>query len=140
MIYQEKPDCFLFCQLQLWMLSSLFGFLLLCLKTVEKLQARRSLAKLDIYRKFTNALAVDVFVSVAWIGYEQMTMRPAWELLQHGSCEYSNVGAAKISSTFYHLKDQGSMNLLKIPFWKQRIALFHLQIKKKCFLGLNFYF
>jgi len=83
MIYQEKPDCFLFCQLQLWMLSSLFGFLLLCLKTVEKLQARRSLAKLDIYRKFTNALAVDVFVSVAWIGYEQMTMRPAWELLQH---------------------------------------------------------
>ncbi|KAH9305381.1 hypothetical protein KI387_009785, partial [Taxus chinensis] len=39
-------------------------------KTLEKLQARRLLAKLDIYRKFTNALAVAVIVSVAWIGYE----------------------------------------------------------------------
>lgn len=39
-------------------------------KTLEKLQARRLLAKLDIYRKFTNALAVSVIVSVAWIGYE----------------------------------------------------------------------
>jgi len=39
-------------------------------KTLEKLQARRLLAKLDIYRKFTNALAVAVMVSVAWIGYE----------------------------------------------------------------------
>lgn len=39
-------------------------------KTLEKLQARRLLVKLDIYRKFTNALAVAVIVSVAWIGYE----------------------------------------------------------------------
>ena len=26
--------------------------------------------KLDIYRKFTNALAISVIASVAWIGYE----------------------------------------------------------------------
>ncbi|CAL5389168.1 unnamed protein product [Camellia sinensis] len=32
--------------------------------------ARRMLAKLDIYRKFTNALAVAVIVSVGWICYE----------------------------------------------------------------------
>ncbi|CAI9763077.1 unnamed protein product [Fraxinus pennsylvanica] len=34
-------------------------------------QARRMLAKLDIYRKFTNALAVAVVVSVGWICYEE---------------------------------------------------------------------
>uniref|UniRef100_A0A0D9XE44 GOST seven transmembrane domain-containing protein n=1 Tax=Leersia perrieri TaxID=77586 RepID=A0A0D9XE44_9ORYZ len=39
-------------------------------KTLDKLQARRSMAKLDIYRKFTIALAVTVLVSVGWIGYE----------------------------------------------------------------------
>ena len=33
-------------------------------------QARRSFVKLDIYRKFTNALAVSVIASVVWIGYE----------------------------------------------------------------------
>jgi len=36
-------------------------------KTLEKLQARRRLAKLEIYRKFINVLAVAVIVSVAWI-------------------------------------------------------------------------
>lgn len=29
-------------------------------------------AKLDIYRKFTNALAIAVIVSVGWICYEVM--------------------------------------------------------------------
>ena len=33
-------------------------------------QARRMMAKLDIYRKFTNALVVAVIVSVGWICYE----------------------------------------------------------------------
>eukprot|EP01018_Ginkgo_biloba_P026735 Gb_40101 [translate_table: standard] len=47
----------------LWVFTSLS-------KTLEKLQARRLLAKLEIYRKFTNALAVTVIASVAWIGYE----------------------------------------------------------------------
>ncbi|KAH7677679.1 Transmembrane protein GPR107/GPR108-like protein [Dioscorea alata] len=47
----------------LWIFSSLS-------KTLEKLQLRRSVAKLDLYRKFTNALAVSVLLSVAWIGYE----------------------------------------------------------------------
>ncbi|KAL0359098.1 UNVERIFIED_CONTAM: Transmembrane protein 87B [Sesamum angustifolium] len=47
----------------LWIFSSLS-------KTLEKLQIRRSMAKLELYRKFTNALAVSVLLSVAWIGYE----------------------------------------------------------------------
>lgn len=33
-------------------------------------QAKRSSIKLDIYRKFSNALAVTVIASVVWIGYE----------------------------------------------------------------------
>ncbi|KAF4362864.1 hypothetical protein CsatB_008961 [Cannabis sativa] len=47
----------------LWIFSSLS-------KTLEKLQVRRSMAKLELYRKFTNALAVSVLLSVVWIGYE----------------------------------------------------------------------
>jgi len=51
------------------------AFFILCIftslsKTLDKLQARRLMAKLDIYRKFTNALGVAVVVSVGWIGYE----------------------------------------------------------------------
>ncbi|XP_051143072.1 uncharacterized protein LOC127259643 [Andrographis paniculata] len=46
-----------------WIFSSLS-------KTLEKLQIRRSMAKLELYRKFTNTLAVSVLLSVAWIGYE----------------------------------------------------------------------
>ncbi|KAJ6947144.1 hypothetical protein NC651_001746 [Populus alba x Populus x berolinensis] len=38
--------------------------------TLNKLQAKRMMVKLDIYRKFTNALAVAVIVSVGWICYE----------------------------------------------------------------------
>ncbi|KAL4620683.1 hypothetical protein ACB092_06G173100 [Castanea dentata] len=47
----------------LWIFSSLS-------KTLEKLQIRRSVAKLELYRKFTNSLAISVLLSVAWIGYE----------------------------------------------------------------------
>ncbi|CAI9091893.1 OLC1v1027001C1 [Oldenlandia corymbosa var. corymbosa] len=47
----------------IWIFSSLS-------KSLEKLQIKRSMAKLELYRKFTNALAVSVLVSVAWIGYE----------------------------------------------------------------------
>ena len=32
------------------------------------------MAKLDIYRKFTNALGVAVVVSVGWIGYEVLLL------------------------------------------------------------------
>ncbi|ERM99456.1 transmembrane protein 87A [Amborella trichopoda] len=39
-------------------------------RTLDKLQSRRMMAKLDIYRKFTNALAVAVIVSLGWLGYE----------------------------------------------------------------------
>ncbi|KAG9159027.1 hypothetical protein Leryth_018574 [Lithospermum erythrorhizon] len=47
----------------LWIFTSLSA-------TLSKLQARRMMAKLDIYRKFTNALVVAVIVSVGWICYE----------------------------------------------------------------------
>ncbi|XP_057548811.1 uncharacterized protein LOC130827176 [Amaranthus tricolor] len=47
----------------LWIFNSLSA-------TLNKLQARRMMAKLDIYRKFTNALVVAVIVSVGWICYE----------------------------------------------------------------------
>eukprot|EP00246_Nothoceros_aenigmaticus_P009609 TRINITY_DN2523_c0_g1_i1.p1 TRINITY_DN2523_c0_g1~~TRINITY_DN2523_c0_g1_i1.p1 ORF type:complete len:525 (-),score=80.79 TRINITY_DN2523_c0_g1_i1:473-2047(-) len=47
----------------LWIFTSLS-------RTLEKLQARRSYAKLELYRKFTNSLAVAVVIAVAWIGYE----------------------------------------------------------------------
>ncbi|KAL3618203.1 hypothetical protein CASFOL_038524 [Castilleja foliolosa] len=47
----------------LWIFTSLSS-------TLNKLQARRMTAKLEIYRKFTNALAVAVIVSVGWICYE----------------------------------------------------------------------
>ncbi|XP_057455047.1 uncharacterized protein LOC130746437 [Lotus japonicus] len=47
----------------LWIFTSLSA-------TLTKLQARRMMIKLDMYRKFTNALAVAVIVSVGWICYE----------------------------------------------------------------------
>ncbi|XP_028763243.1 transmembrane protein 87A [Neltuma alba] len=47
----------------LWIFTSLSA-------TLNKLQARRMMVKLDMYRKFTNALAVAVIVSVGWICYE----------------------------------------------------------------------
>ena len=34
------------------------------------IQAKRISVKLDLYRKFSNALAVAVIASVAWITYE----------------------------------------------------------------------
>ncbi|KAG5036710.1 hypothetical protein JHK86_017550 [Glycine max] len=47
----------------LWIFTSLSA-------TLTKLQTRRMMIKLDIYRKFTNALAAAVLVSVGWICYE----------------------------------------------------------------------
>ncbi|KAL3679855.1 hypothetical protein R1sor_022811 [Riccia sorocarpa] len=47
----------------LWIFTSLS-------KTLEKLQARRRFAKLELYRKFTNTLAIAVIAAVMWIGYE----------------------------------------------------------------------
>lgn len=35
------------------------------------------LHKLDIYRRFTNALAVTIIISVGWIGYEVMNVHLA---------------------------------------------------------------
>ncbi|KAL4606479.1 hypothetical protein ACB092_09G106000 [Castanea dentata] len=47
----------------LWIFASLS-------RTLEKLQLRRNTAKLELYRKFTNSLAVSVLLSIAWIGFE----------------------------------------------------------------------
>ncbi|KAI4296270.1 hypothetical protein L6164_036243 [Bauhinia variegata] len=57
------PDALLDAFLILWIFTSLS-------RTLEQLQAKRSSVKLDIYRKFSNALAVTVVSSVAWIGFE----------------------------------------------------------------------
>lgn len=62
-LFLVLPDAFLDAFLILWIFTSLS-------RTLEKLQARRSSVKLEIYRKFTNALAVCVIASVAWIAYE----------------------------------------------------------------------
>ncbi|GJP36064.1 hypothetical protein CLOM_g20597 [Closterium sp. NIES-68] len=47
----------------LWIFSALS-------KTLAQLQAKRTTHKLELYRKFTNGLAIAVMVSVAWIGFE----------------------------------------------------------------------
>ncbi|KAK2981842.1 hypothetical protein RJ640_010359 [Escallonia rubra] len=89
-LYLVLPVAFLDASFILWIFSSLA-------KTLEKLQrfeaekgrimaenegedgeagkdaervTKRSMAKLELYRKFTNSLAVFVLLSIAWIGYE----------------------------------------------------------------------
>jgi Lung seven transmembrane receptor len=46
----------------LWIFTSLS-------KTLNQLAARKQTVKLELYRKFTNGLALCVWVSVAWIAY-----------------------------------------------------------------------
>ncbi|OMO79935.1 Transmembrane receptor, eukaryota [Corchorus capsularis] len=62
-LFLVLPDAFLDAFLILWIFTSLS-------KTLEQLQAKRTSIKLDLYRKFSNALAVAVIASVAWISYE----------------------------------------------------------------------
>ncbi|OWM81617.1 hypothetical protein CDL15_Pgr007655 [Punica granatum] len=57
------PLTFLDTSFILWIFSSLS-------KTLEQLQMKRNMAKLELYRKFTNALAASVLLSIAWIGFE----------------------------------------------------------------------
>ncbi|XP_002971001.2 transmembrane protein 87B [Selaginella moellendorffii] len=47
----------------LWIFSSLS-------KTLESLQAKKQTAKLELYKRFTNFLALAVIASIVWIGYE----------------------------------------------------------------------
>ncbi|KAL6179052.1 hypothetical protein ACLB2K_050568 [Fragaria x ananassa] len=62
-LFLVLPDAFLDAFLILWIFTSLS-------KTLEQLQTKRSSVKLYMYRKFSNALAVTVIASVAWIAYE----------------------------------------------------------------------
>lgn len=62
-LFLVLPVVFLDACFILWIFSSLS-------KTLEKLQIRRSMAKLELYRKFTNYLAIFVLLSIAWIGFE----------------------------------------------------------------------
>ncbi|EOY04443.1 Lung seven transmembrane receptor family protein, expressed isoform 2 [Theobroma cacao] len=66
-LFLVLPVAFLDACFILWIFSSLS-------KTLEKLQMRRNLAKLELYRKFTNALAVSVLLSIAWIGFENQSL------------------------------------------------------------------
>lgn len=62
-LYLVLPVAFLDAWFILWIFSSLS-------KTLEKLQMRKNVSKLELYRKFTNSLAVFVLLSIAWVGYE----------------------------------------------------------------------
>ncbi|XP_059641160.1 uncharacterized protein LOC132283252 [Cornus florida] len=62
-LYLVLPVAFL----DAWFISWIF---LSLSKTLEKVQMRKSIAKLELYRKFTNSLAIFVLLSIAWIGYE----------------------------------------------------------------------
>lgn len=62
-LFLVLPVAFLDSCFILWIFSSLS-------RTLEKLQMRRNMAKLELYRKFTNSLAVSVLLSIAWIGFE----------------------------------------------------------------------
>uniref|UniRef100_A0A2N9IAS7 GOST seven transmembrane domain-containing protein n=1 Tax=Fagus sylvatica TaxID=28930 RepID=A0A2N9IAS7_FAGSY len=101
----------------LWIFTSLSA-------TLSKLQARRMMVKLDIYRKFTNALAVAVIVSVAWIFYElyfkstdvynekwqNAWIIPAfWQVLSFSLlCVICTLWAPSQNSTRYAYSDDGS--------------------------------
>ncbi|GLU14864.1 hypothetical protein SLE2022_314070 [Rubroshorea leprosula] len=68
--FSGKTNLFLFLPvacLDAWFILWIFSSLS---KTLEKLQMRRNMAKLELYRNFTNALAVSVLLSIAWIGFE----------------------------------------------------------------------
>ncbi|KAH8521626.1 hypothetical protein H0E87_002606 [Populus deltoides] len=67
-LFLVLPDALLDAFLILWIFTALS-------KTLEQLQVKRSAVKLDIYRKFSNALAAVVFASVAWIAYEAVLSR-----------------------------------------------------------------
>ncbi|KAL3753375.1 hypothetical protein ACJRO7_000725 [Eucalyptus globulus] len=62
-LFLVLPVTFLDACFILWIFSSLS-------KTLEQLQMKRNMAKLELYRKFTNSLAVSVLLSIAWIGFE----------------------------------------------------------------------
>ncbi|XP_073034416.1 LOW QUALITY PROTEIN: uncharacterized protein [Primulina eburnea] len=62
-VFLVLPVALLDAFLILWIFTSLS-------KTLDQLQAKRSSIKLEIYRKFSNALAVAIVLSVVWIGYE----------------------------------------------------------------------
>lgn len=50
---------------------------------------RRNLAKLELYRKFTNALAACVLLSIAWIGFEVISfiaIKNAMVLMKNEIC------------------------------------------------------
>ncbi|WJX40684.1 hypothetical protein P8452_28133 [Trifolium repens] len=71
----------------LWIFTSISA-------TLNKLQARRMMIKLDMYRKFTNALAVAVVVYVGWICYEWKTVTGVKSMLVgNGKVDGSGVGA-----------------------------------------------
>lgn len=52
-----------------------------------QLQIKRNMAKLELYRNFTNALAVSVLLSIAWIGFEVTTLA---YYLKHSSSQRKN--------------------------------------------------
>ena len=58
----------------MWVFTSLSA-------TLRTLQFRNAVGKLQLYRRFTNALAVWVWVSVAWVAYEMYSKVSCAEVL-----------------------------------------------------------
>lgn len=60
------PVAFLDAIFILWVFTSLSA-------TLRSLQSRNTTVKLQLYRRFTNALAAWVWISAAWVAYEMYT-------------------------------------------------------------------
>jgi len=63
---------------QNWLELVTFAPIVLWLCCYLWMQTRRNLAKLELYRKFTNTLAVSVLLSIAWIGFEVVLGKYIW--------------------------------------------------------------
>ncbi|KAL6656953.1 hypothetical protein ACP70R_004733 [Stipagrostis hirtigluma subsp. patula] len=91
-------------------------------KTLNKLKARRMTAKLEMYRKFTNALIIAVAVSLGWITFEihfkstdeynerwraAWVIPAAWQLISFSLlCAICLMWAPSHSSTRYAYSDE----------------------------------
>lgn len=73
------PVAFLDAIFILWVFTALSA-------TLRTLQFRNATVKLQLYRRFTNALAAWVWISAAWVAYEM----------------YSKVGASSVLLLFLH--------------------------------------
>eukprot|EP00898_Chlorokybus_atmophyticus_P006929 jgi/Chlat1/7237/Chrsp58S00882 len=91
-------------------------------RTLAQLQSRRQTAKLDLYRKFTNTLAISVIISIFWIAYDmyfkvsdqyserwqsEWIINAFWHMLTFGiNCVICMLWAPSQNSTRYAYSDE----------------------------------